>query len=360
MPAHEFAQRQMQKYGWSKGKGLGKSESGRTSAIKVKLKNNSNGLGLDEGEEFTFHWWDHIFNKAASSFKVNETNENEVVIEKCEGEKVKPFLVSNKKPFSREYNGQPLLYGTFVKAGTYNASEVKPAVYISDGLSDVSSEDEDDDDEDKSLLTNDTLEKMFKKTGLTGHKAARHGHSLNGKLQRLQRQEEAKETLQQQSGENIIQDENQNIDDDKTVIENNKSKKKKKKKKLDKLESSFSKLEQVFSDYGKLNDDDSEVTDIVIKSENQTTTTTTTVSTPVEVEVEEVHKKKKKKRKVDHNSQQMFNSPVATCFSKLSASVNDVTNKLKLQNKSDETQSLINNQVPKKKKKKRTKSVETL
>lgn len=30
-------------------------------------------VGHNRGDEFTFHWWDHVFNKAASSIVVEST-----------------------------------------------------------------------------------------------------------------------------------------------------------------------------------------------------------------------------------------------------------------------------------------------
>ncbi len=96
----------------SSGKGLGRAENGISEAIKVKVKCDKGGVsdrfmqhfntslvhmchwfGLDfivcrkllfvdkhdaflhqvghkEGEQFTFHWWDHVFNKASSSLQV--------------------------------------------------------------------------------------------------------------------------------------------------------------------------------------------------------------------------------------------------------------------------------------------------
>merc|ERR1711962_1514015 len=183
-----FAQKQMQRYGWSEGKGLGRKENGMKSAIKVKLKNNTGGLGHDQGAEFSFHWWDHIFNKAASSFKVNET-EDGVSLEKCEGKKFTPLLITNKRGLPTRLANKTLLYGTFVKAGTYDSNKAADEV-TREFSSDSSDSDDDDDVKGDKGLINDTLQKMFLKTGLTGHKAARHGHSLNGKLQRLTQQEE--------------------------------------------------------------------------------------------------------------------------------------------------------------------------
>merc|ERR1712142_1154013 len=172
----------------------GRTENGMKNAIKVKLKNNTGGLGHNQGAEFSFHWWDHIFNKAASSFKVNES-EDGVQLERCEGTKITPLLISNKRGLPTRLANKSLLYGTFVKAGTYDVNKKVEESVTRDFSSDDSSEDDDDDDDDdrkgdKGEHINDTLQKMFLKTGLTGHKAARHGHNLNGKLQRLMKQEE--------------------------------------------------------------------------------------------------------------------------------------------------------------------------
>ena len=128
-----FAQKHMEQHGWSEGKGLGRNESGMKSAIKVKLKNNTMGLGHDQGAEFTFHWWDHIFNKAANSFKVNESEDGGVQLEKCEGKKLTPLLISNKRGLPTRLANKSLMYGTFVKAGTYDSSKVTLILLLSFG-----------------------------------------------------------------------------------------------------------------------------------------------------------------------------------------------------------------------------------
>ena len=58
-----FAQKHMYKQGWVEGKGLGRNESGMKTAIKVKIKRDQAGIGHDMAEEFTFQWWDHVFNR---------------------------------------------------------------------------------------------------------------------------------------------------------------------------------------------------------------------------------------------------------------------------------------------------------
>lgn len=179
----QFAVRELQKHGWNSGKGLGRLENGMKDAIKVKLKNNKGGVGHDPGSDFTFHWWDHIFNKAANSIKVTSSGD-EVKIEKDkDAKKLQPTLTYNKKLPSSKLSSKPLLYGTFVKSGTFIAGEEDKKVV-------VSSESDDSSDTDNFSAT-DTLEKTYKLTGLTGHKGARHGHKMCGKLQRIENQEQS-------------------------------------------------------------------------------------------------------------------------------------------------------------------------
>lgn len=181
-----FAQNQLQKHGWEEGKGLGKSENGIKSAIKAKVKNNKGGLGHDAGTEFTFHWWDHIFNKAANTIEVVNDEENgEVEIKKNKNaKKIVPQLMYNKRPLPTSVTGKPLLYGTFVSAGVITAKEIDSGGNTPEALSDDAS-----DSESEEELSTDLLDRTFKKTGLTGHKGARHGFKLSGKLKRIQEQE---------------------------------------------------------------------------------------------------------------------------------------------------------------------------
>uniref|UniRef100_A0A3B3CMT0 G patch domain-containing protein 4 n=1 Tax=Oryzias melastigma TaxID=30732 RepID=A0A3B3CMT0_ORYME len=65
-----FAEQQLLRHGWEHGKGLGRAENGISEPIKVKVKCDKGGVGHREGEQFSFHWWDHVFNKASSSLQV--------------------------------------------------------------------------------------------------------------------------------------------------------------------------------------------------------------------------------------------------------------------------------------------------
>jgi hypothetical protein len=56
------------------GKGLGRNESGITEALKPKLKFDARGVGQDASEQFTYHWWEQAFNKAAKNIQVSATD----------------------------------------------------------------------------------------------------------------------------------------------------------------------------------------------------------------------------------------------------------------------------------------------
>eukprot|EP00794_Sanderia_malayensis_P014141 gene14141-15618_t len=177
----DFAANQLAKSGWEDGQGLGRDKQGIKEAIKVSAKNDKNGLGVDLSEQFVFHWWDHVFNKVASSIKV-EHEDGEVKLSKNpESEKLEK--ISSKKP-SNVTKGKDLLYGRFIRSGTCTESDAKI---------DTKSCDESSEDESKlDFSSKDTLEKAFKLTGgRTAHKAARHGHKLSGKLKRLEEQEKS-------------------------------------------------------------------------------------------------------------------------------------------------------------------------
>ncbi|XP_048584528.1 G patch domain-containing protein 4 isoform X3 [Nematostella vectensis] len=167
-----FARKLLEKHGWEEGKGLGKEEGGITKAIKVGVKNDTRGVGFDLGEQFTFHWWDHVFNKTAKSIVVKESEDGVEVAK--EGSSSEP--ISNKRP-SKD-SQKALFYGRFVKASD-SAPKEKGA---SDSGSDLEA------DKDYSNLHSE--DKVFMACGgRTAHKAARHGFRLSGKLQRIQEHE---------------------------------------------------------------------------------------------------------------------------------------------------------------------------
>lgn len=223
-----FSQKELHKYGWKEGKGLGKVENGIESAIKVKRKNNKGGLGHDHGSDFSFHWWDHIFNKTANSLEVYEDKNgtDTVKINKTSNKtKITPTLmISNKNPCF-QYNGKkPLLYGTFVSAGT-------ATIGLQNSDNEKSGNSSDDSSSDEDFSSKDVLERTYKRTGLTGHKAARHGFELNGKLKRIADQEKKDAREEKNSEENKAQTIIEDVTSkDKETVSSSKKKSKKNKK----------------------------------------------------------------------------------------------------------------------------------
>lgn len=168
----------MRKHGWKNGKGLGKNEDGMTDAIKVKIKADNAGIGLDPGEQFSFHWWEHVFEKSAKNItvKVDETDIKVVAREKTN-------VASTKKP-SKLFD-KKMLYGRFIKAGTLDHGKVEK-----EECNSSSSEEEEIEVYKKSAMLND--EELLKACGgRTAHKAARHGVYNRGKLARLLEQEQS-------------------------------------------------------------------------------------------------------------------------------------------------------------------------
>uniref|UniRef100_A0A8C3CHE6 G patch domain-containing protein 4 n=1 Tax=Cairina moschata TaxID=8855 RepID=A0A8C3CHE6_CAIMO len=67
-----FAEGLLRRHGWSQGKGLGKKEDGISQALRVKVKCDSAGVGHNAAEQFSFHWWDHVFNESAANIAVED------------------------------------------------------------------------------------------------------------------------------------------------------------------------------------------------------------------------------------------------------------------------------------------------
>lgn len=179
-----FAEEQLQRHGWTEGKGLGKRESGISEAVKVKVKCDKAGVGHDSAEQFTFHWWDHVFNKTAASISV-EADQDGVQVKKMKEEE---FTVTNKKP-RKALACSNMLYGRFVKSATLLSGGEQPVEKPSSSESDSEDEDKKLDLSSATKVTDEDLMKIC--GGRTAHKGARHGLSMSAKLSRLEEQERA-------------------------------------------------------------------------------------------------------------------------------------------------------------------------
>ncbi|XP_078448604.1 G patch domain-containing protein 4 [Lampetra planeri] len=182
-----FAEAQLLKHGWTRGKGLGRFENGRAEAVKVKVKHDTAGIGHDMAEQFTFHWWDHVFNKAAASIEVEGTEEGAKVMGNRADGVEEP--ISNRKPRKAHLSTTHALYGNFVKAATLTSGEEVRDEKESSEDETSSSEDEDA-KLDLSSTTRMTDEQLLRACGgRTAHKGARHGVNMSAKLARLEQQE---------------------------------------------------------------------------------------------------------------------------------------------------------------------------
>ncbi|XP_052084917.1 G patch domain-containing protein 4-like [Mytilus californianus] len=294
MSKNKFARSQLTKHGWTEGSGLGKNESGITDAIKVKLKHDTAGVGHNKGDEFTFQWWDHVFNKAANSISVKSSDDG-VAVKKV-GDS---GPVSNKK--TKTYNNKAMLYGQFVKGATLtNGNED----HIEEGVE--SSEDEETEKIKMNRLMDDNMVEIC--GGMTAHKAARHGHKLSAKMARVMEQEKQEleklnriKELKQNHGRKRTRSQTLNdTEEDKINEEDNKSVKKKKKKKKNRdqitdsdlhssSENAKKRKEKVDSDENMLIDGyHSAISNNCIKP---------TESETMDIEMSESSKKKSKKKK---------------------------------------------------------------
>ncbi|XP_036254002.1 G patch domain-containing protein 4 isoform X2 [Molothrus ater] len=142
-----FAETQLRRHGWRRGQGLGRREDGIAEAIRVKVKCDTAGVGHDAAEPFTFHWWDHVFNKAAANIAVEA--------------------------------GQS---ATLTACGEESVT----------ASSESSQEEEEEEKLDLSSVRRLTDEELVQACGgRTAHKGARHGLTMSAKLARLEEQERA-------------------------------------------------------------------------------------------------------------------------------------------------------------------------
>ncbi|XP_035427036.1 G patch domain-containing protein 4 [Cygnus atratus] len=179
-----FAEGLLRRHGWRQGKGLGKREDGISQALRVRVKCDSAGVGHNAAEQFSFHWWDHVFNESAANIAVEDGQDGVCV--RTLGEQ--RTGISNKKPRKAAGAGCKL-YGRFVKAATLTARGEEPAKLPAGS---ESSEEEEEEKLDRSSARRLTDEELVRACGgRTAHKGARHGLTMSAKLARLEEQERA-------------------------------------------------------------------------------------------------------------------------------------------------------------------------
>merc|ERR1712176_1032817 len=234
-----WAEKYMKKQGWKETGGIGKTLQGRSEPVKVKYKFDGYGIGHDQAEHHKFKWWERAFETAAASIEVGDDNK----IQKTG--KGGP-VVSTTMLISKALN-KAMLYGRFIKRGVMKGGKVEAIAAPEDSDSDS---DSDSDDETTKKIKGAIVEisdaELFKRCGgLTGHKGARHGHTMNAKIDRLKASEEEglkrlaevrKQQEERKKKENLDQWEDKiygSIEAKEVEIEEIKKKKKKKKRKLE-------------------------------------------------------------------------------------------------------------------------------
>ncbi|NWS92126.1 GPTC4 protein, partial [Toxostoma redivivum] len=166
------------------GQGLGRRQDGIAEAIRVKVKCDTAGgsVGHDAAEPFTFHWWDHVFNKAAANIAV-EAGQDGISVKALSEQ---GGGINNKKP-RKAGSGGSLLYGRFVKSATLTACGEESIT-----LPTSSESSEEEEKLDLSSVRRLTDEELVQACGgRTAHKGARHGLTMSAKLARLEEQERA-------------------------------------------------------------------------------------------------------------------------------------------------------------------------
>jgi len=169
----EFARSHMEGKGWSSGEGLGKHGQGIVDALKPKLKFDQTGVGHNRAEEFEFHWWDHVFNKAAKSVKVDDT-EGEVRVD-FNSDKSELSTKKMRRKAKKEMRNK--LYSNFVKSGTLTGGKMEKEEENEDTVVEV---------KDMSKLKELTDDELVAACGgRTAHKGSRHGLKMTAKLDRI-------------------------------------------------------------------------------------------------------------------------------------------------------------------------------
>lgn len=179
----DFAKNILQKYGWKEGDGLGKNTDGITAPIKASLKFNTSGLGAAPAKDLTDNWWERVYNDAASNVQVqsggNHAQGSQISVRQADAVEISTKSYSVKK-LKEQAGKDGTKYGsTFLKASMLSATGGEQEVADRINMEDI---------EFKATQTL-TDEQLFAACGgRTAHKGARHGLTLNGKLARIDEQ----------------------------------------------------------------------------------------------------------------------------------------------------------------------------
>lgn len=124
------------------GDGLGRNNDGITAALRPKFKFDNAGLGHSKADEMNNHWWENVYNNAATNMDVSTAPDGAIEM-KCRTGKSIEITTKNytvNKKADEYYKGQFLRTSTLVNA----SKEVRNAKKRNN--SSDSSDDDDDSD----------------------------------------------------------------------------------------------------------------------------------------------------------------------------------------------------------------------
>lgn len=62
------------------GDGLGRDKNGITKPVKANYKFDHAGLGHNPADDMNNHWWENVYNQAATNLNVQTNESNEVLV----------------------------------------------------------------------------------------------------------------------------------------------------------------------------------------------------------------------------------------------------------------------------------------
>ena len=126
-------------------------------------------------DEFEFHWWDHVFNKAAKNIKIDENEKGDIKV-LMNMDKSDLSTKKMRKKMMKQIRSK--LYSNFVRAGTMTGGKMEEAADKGEQVVVV--------DKDLSKIKELSDDQLVEACGgLTAHKGGRHGLNMKAKLDRI-------------------------------------------------------------------------------------------------------------------------------------------------------------------------------
>ncbi|KAJ1991696.1 hypothetical protein GGI25_005973 [Coemansia spiralis] len=119
--ASNFAEQQLEKYGWKKGEGLGKNREGVKRAITISRRTDNRGIGSDSNQ-WNSNWWDHLYNRASGGSSTGTTEPDTLSADNEESNYQSKLSMAAKEP-----DTLTAYQGMFVRASATNISTIPTA-----------------------------------------------------------------------------------------------------------------------------------------------------------------------------------------------------------------------------------------